>query len=308
MVKRVLLIAFALVLTLALSACDKTKPQETPKATTGTESESKTEVEAVSYPVVLYFPNVQADGFVAKAAMTDGTAEDIVSLLVEKGVLPKGCAVVSFEVTSNVRCTVDMNAAYGQAVRTSGTTGEYVLVGSLVNTLLTYYDLKELVLTVEGEALETGHVIYDYPLQFYENQPDYRLSEESAEDLWQILTGYWVSTDDQYFGFDYQDGIPCITYGPFESEGMGFGTVIACVDPYGGAHSYPKSKRLTVYFPALSNGLTDREEFTISIEINLDYLESDGMISIYLEGEALSIPRTYTYGGATFEEAYQSTL
>ena len=120
--------------------------------------------------VMLYLPNDNADGFVTKVVQTDAppTPEGIVALLVAQGALPEGCALLGFSPDGQPQ--VDMNAAFGQAVRGTGTAGEYLLFGSLVNTLLYFYGLESILVTVEGQIPETGHETYDYPLRFYENQ------------------------------------------------------------------------------------------------------------------------------------------
>jgi len=114
-----------------------------------------------------YLPNEDADGFVVKEGLTDGKAEDLVALLVAEGALPEGCALLSFDLDN---ATADMNAAYGRAISNTGTAGEYMLLGSLANTLLIFFGLDEIAVTVEGQHIETGHEIYDYPLRFFENQ------------------------------------------------------------------------------------------------------------------------------------------
>ncbi|MCL2632163.1 MAG: GerMN domain-containing protein [Coriobacteriia bacterium] len=120
-------------------------------------------------PVVLFLPNSNADGFKVKAALCDGSAGHIVSLLVDEGALPQGCALNSFTLTGANSAALDMNAEFGQALTNTGTTGEYLYAGSLINTLLVFFEIDEITLTVEGEILVTGHIIYDQPLTFYEN-------------------------------------------------------------------------------------------------------------------------------------------
>jgi len=117
--------------------------------------------------IQLYLPNENADGFVVKAAQTDGTIESVVALLVAEGALPEGCAALSFSAQD---AALDMNEAFRLAVSTTGTTGEYLRFGSLVNTVLGCYGLEVLHLTAEGLIIETGHEIYDYALRFYDNQ------------------------------------------------------------------------------------------------------------------------------------------
>ena len=65
--------------------------------------------------------------------------------------------------------TLDMNDAYAEAVRSSGTTGEEMLVYSLVNTFASARNAESVMLTVDGKPLQSGHAIYDYALTPMEN-------------------------------------------------------------------------------------------------------------------------------------------
>jgi hypothetical protein len=120
------------------------------------------------FPVTLYLPNSDANGFASKDARTDGTADHIVALLVSEKALPEGCVLQSFHITEKSGAA-NMNAAFGQAMKQTGTAGEYLYMGSLVNTLLTYFQLDSMTITVDGNVLETGHSIYDQPLSFFDN-------------------------------------------------------------------------------------------------------------------------------------------
>ena len=42
------------------------------------------------------------------------------------------------------------------------------MMGSVVNTLLAAYAAQSVCISCEGEIMETGHSIYDFPLSFYE--------------------------------------------------------------------------------------------------------------------------------------------
>lgn len=129
--------------------------------TTGSNSEPQ------QYQITLYLPNSDASGFTKQDAQTDGTVASIVSLLADAGAIPEGSEVLDSNIDATGVSTINMNAVFGQAVKSSGTTGEYLMLGSLVNTILTYYDLEDITLTVEGSTLETGHATYDTPLQFF---------------------------------------------------------------------------------------------------------------------------------------------
>ena len=63
---------------------------------------------------------------------------------------------------------LDVFQAFGDAAASTGTAGETMLLGSLVNTMLTYYNAETLTLTVDGAVLETGHNVYDTPFTLME--------------------------------------------------------------------------------------------------------------------------------------------
>ena len=43
-----------------------------------------------------------------------------------------------------------------------------MIMGSVVNTYLSAYDAESVFITVNGEILETGHMIYDFPITYME--------------------------------------------------------------------------------------------------------------------------------------------
>ena len=169
-----LVVLLATVAVAALGACtpsdsttsDPTTPQSTPSDPVAPQSATP-EPTPSTVPVDLYLPNSNADGWVTKPSTTDGSAQHIVSLLVAEGALPEGCAVLSFE-PSSTTISVDMNDAFFQAINNTGTTGERLQMGSLVNTLLTFYGAQEITVTVDGGSFSSGHTVYDSPQRFYE--------------------------------------------------------------------------------------------------------------------------------------------
>ena len=95
------------------------------------------------------------------------TAQALVDLLVEQKVIPEGTKVRNFKSAGGI-ITLDLSREFEEQARSLGSTGEYVLVGSLVNTFLTTYEAQGMDLTTEGRDLATGHNIYDYTLEFFE--------------------------------------------------------------------------------------------------------------------------------------------
>ena len=122
--------------------------------------------------LTVFSPNENADGFdktdIAVPAITDDV---IIRQLVNAGVLAEDAIVSTvMEVSTDTGKTTleaDFNDALRQSLLPMGTAGEYVLMGSVVNTFLTAYQADAITITVEGEVLETGHSVYDQPLEFY---------------------------------------------------------------------------------------------------------------------------------------------
>ena len=112
-----------------------------------------------------YIPNQTADGFVVSNEAFDGTIEGMIAKLVELEALPAGTEVISFGVNGDT-VEIDLSKPFGDAM--NGTAGEYLLIGSLVNTILDFYKTDTVNLKVGGKVLDTGHNIYDQPLSRYE--------------------------------------------------------------------------------------------------------------------------------------------
>ncbi len=121
--------------------------------------------------VTLFVPNDDATSFVEQSASLSGdSAQAVVDALCEAGALPEGVEVLSCSLEGkgqDARLSLDLSAAFSEAMQTAGSAGEAMTLGSLANTMLVYYDAQTLSLTCEGEPLATGHNIYDEPLVFY---------------------------------------------------------------------------------------------------------------------------------------------
>ena len=116
----------------------------------------------------LYLPNENADGFVPQTVQTDRiTADSLLMELQMAGVLPDTVIINAFG-SQGDHLILDFNSSFATAVNAMGTSGERMIIGSLVNTFLNAFQVQSLVFTVEGELLESGHVIYDFPLTFFE--------------------------------------------------------------------------------------------------------------------------------------------
>ena len=120
-----------------------------------------------TFTCTLYLPNENADGFDEITAILEAlTAQQIVDQLIDAAVLHEEI-LVNWEQLEGTQLHVDFNAAFRNQLMTYGTAGERMMIGCVVNSLLCAYGADSVVLTVDGDIFESGHVIYDFPLEFH---------------------------------------------------------------------------------------------------------------------------------------------
>ena len=153
---------------LLLASCKKETPvdelpikQEEPDE--GKEPEQPEE--STKAEVTLYLPNETADGFLTSSMILEDTPEAIIAQLVADQALPEGVTVKSFDQKKGI---LDLSKEYTDGLQNTGTAGELLLIGCVVNTFLEHYGMKELLLYADGEIIETGHNTYDEAIRFVE--------------------------------------------------------------------------------------------------------------------------------------------
>jgi len=235
-------------------------------------------------------------------------------MLVDAGALPAGVEMINLVVGDQLQ--LDMNAAFGQALNQTGSAGEYMIMGSVINTLLAFFDVEFMSITVEGEALITGHAIYDQPLTFYNDQrtvwdgplelgdlpgtvaglPD----PQAIENLFRYLKGYWISDNGQFVDFRTRCAKPVISFGLWDSE-YGRAGVMTGVEATG---------EFTVNATFLLRGRpasmeTDAypEESTV-VKVDLTRFPLDPSITLVIAQLGDGQEFTYVRGGDTLDEAY----
>jgi hypothetical protein len=129
------------------------------------------EPEEPANPVVdvnVYVGNENADGFNVKTAQMDEiNAENLIKALQAEGAVAEGVKVNSFrDIGTNL--ILDLSREFADDVCSSGSAGEYIKVGCVVNTFLDAYGSSEILITVNNEPWESGHAIYDNTLTKYE--------------------------------------------------------------------------------------------------------------------------------------------
>ena len=172
--KRALSLLLACVLVLALlSACGgKDAAEQTPAPETPPTQTAATG--GVDTSCKVYFPNDQASDLRAdtvhitdaEATVTVAYAQAIVDQLIAHDALPKDSKVLAISKEGNA-LSLDMDEAFLAGLRQSGSTGESMYLGSLVNTFLDNFNCTTVRVTVEGKPFSTGHSEYDKPLQAF---------------------------------------------------------------------------------------------------------------------------------------------
>ena len=162
--KKILCVLSVMMILFSCAACSKTPV--TPQSgdiipTETTESESS----LLSYSI--YVPNDNADGFDVETVSTEEiSAETVLIELKNRNVLPDAVSMNSFAIDSGL-ITMDLNQVFADTVCSMGTSGELMIVGSVVNTFLDAFQAEYVYFTVNGQMLESGHTVYDSPMPFF---------------------------------------------------------------------------------------------------------------------------------------------
>ena len=118
----------------------------------------------------LYYGDENAEHLVATLyPIADFSEYSVLGVLRSAGHFDGSVELLSFAQEGS-HLTLDFNEAFAQRIRSTGTAGEYIIMGSLVNTYLDAYNAETVTVTVEGQSWESGHVIYDMPMPRFESQ------------------------------------------------------------------------------------------------------------------------------------------
>lgn len=185
--KKILCVLFAAVMLFGFAACGKspitpqyvdTQNVNDPSPATEPiekgepeilDSLSEETIESVSQLVSysIYVPNDNADGFDLETIRTEViSAENVLAELKKRNVLPDAVFVNSFNMDNGL-ITMDLNQAFADVVCSMGTSGELMIVGSVVNTFLDAFQADYVYFTVNNQILESGHTIYDFAMPFF---------------------------------------------------------------------------------------------------------------------------------------------
>lgn len=119
-------------------------------------------------PVNIFVPDENAENFnTIPTVIYEQDADQIITLLIEQSMLEDGIALNTIEL-NGTQLNLDFNQRFLDQLNSCGTSGERMLIGTVVNTFLSVYEAETVYITVDGEIMESGHVIYDFPIGFIE--------------------------------------------------------------------------------------------------------------------------------------------
>lgn len=164
--KKIFIILTSVFLILCVAACGATKQPAQSQPTAPAQGEPEPSA-APSVNITVYTGDDAAEHFLTHEVAAASLDENSVfAALKSAGVMPDDVELLDFAQNGGA-LTLDLSDAYASYIQSLGTSGEYIAVGCLVNTYLTAFGADTVSITVNGAPLESGHTVYDMPLEFY---------------------------------------------------------------------------------------------------------------------------------------------
>ncbi|SES84155.1 GerMN domain-containing protein [[Clostridium] polysaccharolyticum] len=133
----------------------------------------------------IYQPDEDAQYLIPATVQGIKTPEGIIKTLIDRQILPEGTEIskilfkangeyISYEdglasEPEQKTAELDLSGAFLDAMKQAGSAGETMMMGCIVNSLAENFHLQSVLITANGEIIETGHCIYDEPISFYED-------------------------------------------------------------------------------------------------------------------------------------------
>ena len=167
------IVSLLLLLTLGCTACANTnsvttenkqeeavnQEKEETKEHAGTETEEEKKEEKVE--ITVYYPDEMAENMLTEVVVCDEVTKEVVwELLKEREIISEECDIHTLEQNQTI-LDLDVNEAFGNQLRSYGTTGEKMMIHCVVNTFLDAFECEQIKITENGEILCSGHREYD---------------------------------------------------------------------------------------------------------------------------------------------------
>lgn len=176
---------FSLLIILMLAACSNT----TQFATVGEEVEmsseeilarsldylsSNEEEDTETIEVTVYYGNGASQKLNTEITKMDVlSAENLIDALGRHNIVSLGTKVNSFEmqdVDGVKTLSLDLSKTFREYLKTMTKEGENVIISSVAATFLEAYGAEGIVITIDGDTLETGHAVYEEPIRYAPEQ------------------------------------------------------------------------------------------------------------------------------------------
>lgn len=148
------------------------KKEDTAEKAEDTTKETESE-KSQEEQLTLYLPNENADGWnVTKNQIEQVTPDIIIGQLVGAGAIPDSVTVVSFgedQGENGLILKLDLSSNFAEGLLNMGTTGEYLTMGSVVNSFLDTYQADGIEITAGGNVIETGHTSFEGVLNHFDS-------------------------------------------------------------------------------------------------------------------------------------------
>lgn len=141
--------------------------------------------------ICIYYGDSQAEHLIAdNIGEQEVTPELLLSELAKHNVISEKTKINSIDVTTSESngksLVVDFSQEFQDELFTQGTAGEFLMLGSVVNTFLKAYEAENMTITVNGNPVESGHCIYEKTMKFCdidENASGDEVTEKLSEAL-----------------------------------------------------------------------------------------------------------------------------
>ena len=122
-------------------------------------------------PLTIFYGNDTAEFLLTRTVMVpEINAGEIVKQLQEAQVLGGDATLLRMEIGSDGCMSLDFNSAFGQQLGMYGSAGEYLMVGSTINTFLTAFpECDRAQILIEGEPCSYGQMDYSHPFEQFTN-------------------------------------------------------------------------------------------------------------------------------------------
>ena len=119
--------------------------------------------------IYAYAPDFSKGTLTKKEITFNRRISDLISNMEKEGILPKGSSYNSFFIKDNV-ANIGLSKDFGKGLKEAlakNKTNERLIVAALVNTLIEYYNVEKVFITVEKQIHETDDGRYNEPLGFF---------------------------------------------------------------------------------------------------------------------------------------------